>query len=325
MREIPISLQDHLNTGATTLCWCWKILRTDGKVLGFTDHDNEISFENTVFEPETGATASELHEEAGMSVDNADLSGVLKSDAITEQDIRLGLYDNAEVYVYRVNWAESAQRILYKKGSIGQVKRSLNYFTAEFRGIPHKAQQQRGRIYQYDCDANLGDSRCGVSLVGLSHAFTVTRIVDSITFVCRFDSFLEGLHNLSDYFSRGLISWTTGANANSKVEIYVHTLSTDPIDEEGDFYIRLWEPIYASVSVSEKGIAQVGCNKAATTCKNKFNNVINFRGFPTIPGTDLMVRYARKGENNTAAPLTDTFGESQTNNEPTGTGGGGEA
>jgi len=33
------ALQPHLDGGSTSLCRAWTITRTDGAVLGFTDHD----------------------------------------------------------------------------------------------------------------------------------------------------------------------------------------------------------------------------------------------------------------------------------------------
>ena len=39
MKTLSPALQAHLDSGATTLAWCWRIERADGVVFGFTDHD----------------------------------------------------------------------------------------------------------------------------------------------------------------------------------------------------------------------------------------------------------------------------------------------
>ena len=39
-------------------------------------------------------------------------------------------------------------------------------------------------------------------------------------------------------------------------------------------------------------IARAGCDKRIATCSAKFANVANFRGFPSIPGQDAVLRYA---------------------------------
>src|SRR5262245_59805600 len=60
MKSLPAPLQSHLDTGATTLAWCWRVTRNDGTHLGFTDHDRDLAFDGTVFEASTGFTASEI-------------------------------------------------------------------------------------------------------------------------------------------------------------------------------------------------------------------------------------------------------------------------
>ena len=58
MKTLPSSLQSHLDTGATTLAWCWRVTRGDGAVLGFTDHDRDLTYDGTTFEAATGFTAA---------------------------------------------------------------------------------------------------------------------------------------------------------------------------------------------------------------------------------------------------------------------------
>lgn len=58
MKSIPAALQTHLDSGTTTLAWCWRITRADGTAFGFTDHDCTLNFDGTELEPESGLTAS---------------------------------------------------------------------------------------------------------------------------------------------------------------------------------------------------------------------------------------------------------------------------
>ena len=60
MKSLPSGLQAHLDSGTTTLAWCWKITRSDGAVFGFTDHDLALTFAGTTFEPESGFLPSEI-------------------------------------------------------------------------------------------------------------------------------------------------------------------------------------------------------------------------------------------------------------------------
>jgi uncharacterized phage protein (TIGR02218 family) len=50
-------------------------------------------------------------------------------------------------------------------------------------------------------------------------------------------------------------------------------------------------------------VITAGCDKRHATCRDRFGNAVNFRGFPSIPGDDLVTRYPGEGDANTAAPL----------------------
>ncbi|WP_418260035.1 DUF2163 domain-containing protein [Fuscovulum blasticum] len=164
MKSLNAAVQAHLDEGTTTLAWCWRITRADGVTFGFTDHDRTLSFDGTEFEPESGLTASEVRSGSDLSVDAQDAQGVLSSDRITETDILDGRWDNASVEVWRVNWSAPAQRVLLRRGAIGQIRRGRLAFVAEVRSLAHILGQTVGRAFQASCDAALGDARCGVNL-----------------------------------------------------------------------------------------------------------------------------------------------------------------
>lgn len=47
----------------------------------------------------------------------------------------------------------------------------------------------------------------------------------------------------------------------------------------------------------------LGCDRSLATCRDRFGNVANFRGFPHIPGNDFVLRYPRQGDALNGAPL----------------------
>ena len=158
MKSLSPELQAHLDEGTTTLAWVWRITRADGTTFGFTDHDRTLAFGGTDFEPESGLTASEVRSGSDLSVDAQDAEGVLTSERITETDILDGRWDNAEVEVWRVNWADTGQRVLMRRGAIGQIRRGRHAFVAEIRSMSHILGQTVGRTFQASCDATLGDA-----------------------------------------------------------------------------------------------------------------------------------------------------------------------
>src|ERR1700761_2258996 len=138
MKTLPPGLQDHLASGATTLCWCWKTPRRDGVVQGFTDHDLPLTFDGLAYEAATGFTASEVQSTLGLAVDNLTVAGALSSATLNDDDLAAGLYDDADIEIWRVNWASTDQRVLMRKGSLGEVKRGRTGFSAEVRGLAHR-------------------------------------------------------------------------------------------------------------------------------------------------------------------------------------------
>ena len=209
----PPALQSHLASGTTTLAWCWRLTRNDGTRLGFTDHDRDLAFDATTFEAATGFTASEIKDSVGLAVDNLEVSSALKSDRLAEDDLAAGLYDDAAVEIWRVNWQDTESRVLMRAGSLGEVRRSGAAFTAEVRGLAHYLQQPRGRLFQSGCDADLGDARCAVDLD--DPAFRGTGTVLTASSLRLFTA--SGLSAFaSGWFTRGLVTFTSGANAGRR-------------------------------------------------------------------------------------------------------------
>ncbi len=294
MKTLPAGLQAHFDTGTTTLAWCWRLTRSDGKVFGFTDHDLPLTFDGTTFEPESGFTASEIRTGSDLSVDAQDAEGVLTSATITETDILDGRWDNAEVEIWRVNWQDTSQRVLMRRGAIGQVRRGQVQFVAEMRSLAHVLNQTVGRTFQATCDAALGDARCGVNLndPAFKGAGTVVTVVGDRSFT------VSGLSAFADgWFALGTLTWTAGANAGRKAEVLTHEVGAT------DVTITLQESPVLAIAVGDTFDIAAGCDKRFETCRDKFANAVNFRGFPHIPGQNTVIRYVAKGDTNTGAVL----------------------
>lgn len=287
MKVLGAALEAHLSSGATTLCWCWRLTRKDGAALGFTDHDRDIVFEGTTFEASAGFTASEIKDGVGLSVDNLDVTGALSSDHLNEADLAAGRFDDAGVEIFRVNWEDPSQRVLMRSGSLGEVHRSASGFTAEVRGLAHYLQQPKGRMYQLACDADLGDARCTVNLG--SPSFHGNGAISSVASARRF--IVSGLNAFShDVFTRGLLTFTAGPAAGQKIEVKAHAKIA------GVVTLELWAPAEGPPGAGDTFSITAGCDKRIETCKARFSNADNFRGFPSMPGNDFVARVARKNK-----------------------------
>ncbi|BAQ17991.1 DUF2163 domain-containing protein [Methyloceanibacter caenitepidi] len=290
MRAISSALQDHLDSGATTLCWCWRITRNDAVSFGFTDHDRDLEFGGTLYEAASGFTGSEIASAVGLNVDTLDVDGALKSDRLNEADLAAGLFDNAAIEIYRVNWADPDHRVLMRTGNLGEVSRGAHHFRCEVRGLAHALQQPKGRIIQYGCDADLGDARCKIDLD--QAAFSADGTVASLdASPRRFTA--SGLEaHASNWFTRGLLTWESGANDGRTSEVKLHAKASSGVT------IELWQRPSEAIAAGDGFKVQAGCDKQFGTCRAKFSNTANFRGFPHVPGNDFMLRVVSRSDKN---------------------------
>lgn len=289
VKSLSAGLQTHLDGRATKMVHCWKVTRNDGTVQGFTDHDNDLTFGGVTYEAATGFTASQFSASMGLAVDNMEVEGALSSASINEDDLAAGHYDNAAVEVYWVNWSNVSQRHIINKGYIGEVKRHGVMFSAEMRGLSNALQQKIGRKYQRYCNAIVGDAQCGIDLNNAAYKGTGT--VDSVSSNRAFTA--TGLTGFSDdWFTAGVVNWSTGNNAGSSMEIKLHDYTS------GVVTIELWQPMPFDIAVTDTFTITVGCKQDADTCNSKFSNIINFRGFNLIPGPDLLLFYPKQGDDN---------------------------
>lgn len=288
VKTLPSGMQADLDSGSTTYCLCWKVTRTDAAVLGFTDHDVHVTFDSVTYEASTGFSGSAISAKIGTSVDELEVSGGLSSDAITEEDIQKRLYDNAEVEVYFVNWENPTYRILLFKGFLGTLSRSKLFFKTELRSQIDKLNQPAGRTYQKICDADLGDSRCTIDFDS-NATYKITGTVSAGYSRRLFASTTTALiARPANWFTNGKLVWTSGTNAGLVCEVKVHNL----LPGNSTALFDLWELCPASIDAGDGFTVYVGCDKTIETCNAKFSNVLNFRGFPRIPGQDIALQTA---------------------------------
>ncbi len=286
MRILPDELAAHLRTRTTTLCYCWKLTRGDGTIMGFTDHDRPLHFDGVDFEAASGFDSSAVTQELGFKVSTTEVSGALRSDKLNDADMAAGLYDNATIELWLVNWRDPRQRLRIKRGSIGEIRREDNAFSAEMRGRMHELDQEQGRLFQHSCDVDLGDERCGVDLddARFKGAGVVHERLDNASFLANnLNTFSSG------WFTQGLLRWDSGENAGLSMEVKIHHRGSRA-------RIDLWQPMVREIATGDSFTITAGCDKTFPTCLAKFDNAINFHGFPHMPGNDFALSYGKPGK-----------------------------
>jgi hypothetical protein len=273
-----------LALGVTGVARCWKLTRRDGVVFGFTDHDRDLSFDGTVFRAGTGLSAAALSQTTGLAVDNGEAIGALSDAAVTEADISAGRFDGSEVEAWLVQWAEPANRVMQFRGSIGEISRANGAFTAELRGLAEALNVPDGARLPEDLPGRSG--RCGVrgrpvraGILGQCHG-RLGRGWPPLSFF-RHSSIRRALVRTRSVF---------GARRGGYGAVRCDQARHPP------------GPMARGRSSFGTGCAQrsppvtavrltAGCDKRMETCRLKFSNLLNFRGFPDIPGDDWLVAH----------------------------------
>jgi uncharacterized phage protein (TIGR02218 family) len=287
MLIIPSALQAKLDGGVTTLARCWLITRNDGAIQGFTDHDEDIVVNDVTCRAGSGLTASEATAQLGLAIGSTELSGAIHDDTLTEAYLAAGRYDAAKVEIWLVDWSEPSLKVKLNAGVLGEVRREGAAFTAELRGLAYRFAEDCGRLYTKTCNADLGDTRCAVDLTVPAMRGEGSIAELTATSVFRAD----GLGDYADdWFTAGRLAWTAGANAGQAVEVKSHRV------EGGLVTLELWQAMPEPLVAGDAFTVTAGCDKHFDTCVAKFNNAVNFRGFPHIPGNDFVVRYPVSGE-----------------------------
>lgn len=283
MRALPQALATHLEQTSTTTCHAWRLTRTDGLVLGFTEHDRDLEFDGTVFSAATGFRASEVETGLGLEADAADVAGAFSASAISADDLVLGRYDGARVETFLVNWQSPDDHVLLSTRQLGEVRTAGEAFTVELRSLAAGLDQPHGRLYGRRCDADLGDARCtkDISSAPFTLSGTIVAVSDEMTLI------VSGLEDRpAGWFSHGRVRFSDGLLAGVSADISSHTV------EASGARLALWSPLARLPEPGDQLAVSAGCDKAFETCSAKFGNGLNFQGFPYLPGSDFAYGYA---------------------------------
>lgn len=262
------------DSALTTLAFLWRLERGDGITLGFTSHDQDVQCGGLVYKAAPGMVPSAIERNDQLSAANISLAGALTSDAITEQDLRLGRWDGALLWLSMCDWTDASTPPLpIVRGELGTVDVSDNGFKVELRGATVVFEAPVVEQTTPDCRAILGDKRCRVSMAGRIHRARVVSISGETVIID--SAAADGLYNF------GSLRWLEGESAGLKARI---------VSSVGAM-LTLQEPPTTLITSGTAIELTEGCDKRFATCATRFNNALNFRGEPFLPGNDLLARY----------------------------------
>lgn len=284
MKSASAGLAAALAAEAGAFSTCWRIVRRDGEVFRFTDASADIVYDSETYLARVGYARTAITAEAGLAPGDAEATGLIDDASISEGDLRAGLFDHAEIRIFLVNRADLSQgELKLRRGRLGEVALGEDgAWRAEIRGMAQQLSQTIGQLYGPECRADLGDARCGVAIAGAG--FTRPAEVSAVTDRRVFTATVDTPSATEGYYSGGVAIWTSGPNAGVVSEIKTWTLATSRVE--------LFAPPPFDVAVGHEFDIRPGCDKRLATCINRFDNVVNFRGEPFIPGLDFVLRVA---------------------------------
>jgi len=271
------------------MCFLLKIAPQKGAAFGVTTLDIDVPYDDggglLTYAANPGLNQSAVEKSAGLGVDNAEAMLLLGVN-FTAQQINAGVLDNANFYLYRINWKNKSQgHYLLQSGRAGAV-RSHDELSGviELRGLSQQLKQNFIDQYSLSCRARFGSqvgdeifpclfdaeplwTNSSVAAVGTEadRIFTATAAPTATG------------PNGALPFDFAVIEFLTGDNAGLTVE-------TETV--VGTAITLRFQSAYNMV-IGDTYRIRPDCEKRyVADCINLFDNGLNFRGEPWIPITE---------------------------------------
>ena len=260
----------------TTVAFCWRVERRDGVAIGFTTHDRDLVIGGLTHRATPGMLPSAITLTDGFDAGMLDISGALTSDAISAADLAAGRWDGAAVTIFMVDWEQpEGNQMLLVRGELGDVSAKGEAFEAELRGPAALLDRPVVEQTSPECRAELGDKRCRVDMAGRVRVSRVVAVPDEETV-----EVADVPAEANDY-GYGRLRWISGANSGQESSV---------LSSAGARLI-LRDPPHFSPALGDLVELHEGCDRSFATCRARFQNAVNFRGEPHLPGMDLLTRY----------------------------------
>lgn len=262
------------STELETISTFWRILRKDGVALGFTSHNQNLSFDDILHRSAPGMLPSAIRRAASIELDSAEVQGALTHDAISEADLTDGRFDGARITIGIVDW-ENLERTELYHGEIGEISSESGGFEAELRSA--KADLELDTIPRTSptCRARFCGPGCGLSTNRFTHAARVTQ-VDLANNRVQF----SGAPSANAMIA-GSLRWVDGPQAGIEAQV---------LQSDGNG-LTIDLPLDPQLQLGAQALLREGCDHTLSTCATRFANSVNFQGEPFLPGNDALVRY----------------------------------
>lgn len=274
-------MKAHLGGSVLTLAVCWRVVRKDGAVFGFTSLDEPLEIAGLVYKPQAGIAPTSTVMSADGAVANSELAGVLSSEDITEADLEAGLWSYASIEIFWINWADLGMgTIPLQAGNLGQITLDKgSKFSVEMRSLGQLLQLPIGDVDGRTCPQQKCACLVKLALPEFLQYGRVSLISTSgrvITDPARTEA--------DDYFKYGKLTFTAGKNSGLSQEIY----------SSSGRAITLLDKFPNLIAIGDTYALSRGVDGSAATCKSVQGNLLKFAGKPYILNSNVLVTPAQQ-------------------------------
>jgi uncharacterized phage protein (TIGR02218 family) len=218
-----------------------------------------------------------------------ELIGIISDVGISEQDLYNGLFDFARFEVWMVPWHNTSGQTPFRlmAGTTGTMSHGVDGFKFEvLTGSANLRQKALLEVFTPSCRYGFGSSydvRCPVDLAAITVAgsATSTAVPAASNQATRRIVIDNSRAETAGHFDLGILTWTSGANTGASSEIKRF--------ESGTFV--LWSPLLFPIEVGDTYTASPGCNKSPTDHLRFMPDMLDFGGFPDVPGSDSLNQF----------------------------------
>jgi uncharacterized phage protein (TIGR02218 family) len=274
MRNINTNIKTELNEELIFYIKIITLTLKSGIKIGFSEYDLAFILDNILYKPQNSFNL-ENFSNRNNSTNFSEILGVIDDEIITENDLISGKFLDSEIEIAVTNPKNLALgKVILFTGFVDKIINDNQKFYFEIKSFSEKLKRTITQNYSKKCRAVFTDSKCGLN----KNTFTFN---GSITSVLNDYQFADSARTQANfYFNYGVIKFTSGLNnglsfdvKNYQDKIFEIFLATEFQPNIGDTYE-----------------VTTGCDKEFKTCITKFNNAINFRGEPFVPGNERLLR-----------------------------------
>jgi uncharacterized phage protein (TIGR02218 family) len=285
MKTLDADMETHLQLATTQLAIILRVERLDGEVLTVTSFDAPLVVGGETYEP-FGFLRTDVDTAADMDVGSTEVTSILRSDSLTEDDLRIGRWDFAAYTLRRVVWSDlTIDPEILAEGNLGVVRTGRLKFVAELLSLMQGVQNSIGVLNSPLCLHNFGKSEGGFGR-GNGCTFDLATVTQTGT-VESVDSDLYGVHDSARieadaFYSNGVFRITDGDYAGREFEIRAYIVG---------FWI-LFTALPENITGAAYEIVR-GCNKSLRQCVDDFDNILDRLASDYTQGGDSAVQVAR--------------------------------